>query len=58
MMRRDFLSLSAAAMVPVRKDAPPIRSIDVFQVVYPTKAYFRFFENSERPTVVVHATTR
>ena len=57
MMRRDFLSLSAAAMVPVRKDAPPIRSIDVFQVVYPTKAYFRFFENSERPTVVVRVTT-
>ncbi|MCL4844636.1 MAG: hypothetical protein KJZ79_22490 [Bryobacteraceae bacterium] len=57
MMRRDFLSLSAAAMVPVRKDAPPIRSIDVFQVVYPTKAYFRFFENSERPTVVVRVNT-
>ncbi len=57
MMRRDFLSLSAAAMVPVVKGAPPIRSIDVFRISYPTKAYFRFFENNERPTVVVRINT-
>lgn len=57
MMRRDFLSLSAAAMVPVVKEAPPIRSIDVFRISYPTKAYFRFFENNERPTVVVRINT-
>lgn len=55
MMRRDFLSLSAAAMIPVAKDAPPLSAIDVFLVPYRTKAFFRFFENNERPTVVVRA---
>jgi L-alanine-DL-glutamate epimerase-like enolase superfamily enzyme len=53
MMRRDFLSLSAAAMVPVAADAPPIESIEFAVVAYPTKGYFRFFENNERTTVVV-----
>lgn len=53
MMRRDFLTLPAAAMIPVVKDAPAIRSIEFAVVPYPTKAYFRFFENNERPTVVV-----
>ena len=53
MMRRDFLSVSAAAMVPVMKDAPVIQAIDFYRVTYRTRAYFRFFENNERPTLVV-----
>lgn len=53
MMRRDFLSFPAAAMIPVVKDAPLIRGIDFFKVAYRTRAYFRFFENNERPTLVV-----
>lgn len=53
MKRRDFLAMSSAALVPVMKDAPKIHSIELAVVPYPTKAYFRFFENNERPTVVV-----
>jgi len=53
MTRRDFLSMSAAALVPAMKDAPTLHSIELAVVAYPTKAYFKFFENNERPTVVV-----
>lgn len=52
MLRRDFMSLPAA-MIPVVKDAPVIRGIDIMRVPYRTRAFFRFFENNERPTVLV-----
>lgn len=51
MRRRDFFSLPA--LVPLLKDAPRIRSVRLFPFHYRTKAYFRFFRNNQRQTVIV-----
>lgn len=51
MRRRDVLKLPA--LIPLVKDAPRIRSIELFPVNYRTKMYFRFFRNNRRETVVI-----
>lgn len=51
MRRRDFISLPA--MVPLIPDAPRIRSVTVMPFHYRTKAYFRFFRNNQRQSVIV-----
>jgi L-alanine-DL-glutamate epimerase-like enolase superfamily enzyme len=38
------------------KDAPAIRSIDVFPLKYPVTGYFKFFPKPERPAVFVKIT--
>ncbi len=55
MTRRGFLGALAAASLPAR-DAPPIRTIEVFPVRYPVTAYFKFLPKPERPAVFVKAT--
>lgn len=51
MLRRDVLKLPA--LIPLVKDAPRIRSIELFPVNYRTRAYFKFFRNGRRETVVI-----
>lgn len=53
MTRREFVS--AAALL-LRRDAPPIRSIEALPVRYPVTGYFRFFTRPERPAVFVKIT--
>jgi L-alanine-DL-glutamate epimerase-like enolase superfamily enzyme len=38
------------------KDAPPIRTVEVFPVAYPVTAYFKFLPKPERPSVFVKVT--
>lgn len=53
MTRREFVSTAALLL---RRDAPPIRSIEVLPVRYPVTGYFRFFTRPERPAVFVKIT--
>lgn len=53
MTRREFVSTAALLL---RRDAPPIRSIEALPVRYPVTGYFRFFTRPERPAVFVKIT--
>jgi L-alanine-DL-glutamate epimerase-like enolase superfamily enzyme len=50
--RREFIATSLAAAAP----GPAIRKIDIFPVVYPVSAYFKFLPKPERPAVFVKVT--
>ena len=50
MTRREFLASSALLL---RRDAPPVRTIEALPVRYPVTGYFRFFTKPERPAVFV-----
>jgi L-alanine-DL-glutamate epimerase-like enolase superfamily enzyme len=55
MTRRCFLG--AMASLPLAaKDAPPIRTVEVFPVRYPVTSYFKFFTRPERHAVFVKVT--
>lgn len=47
--RREFIVTSLAAAAP----GPAIRRIDIFPVIYPVSAYFKFLPKPERPAVFV-----
>ncbi len=55
MTRRGFLG-ALAAIPAMGKEAPPIRSVEVFPVSYPVTGYFKFFPKPERPAVFVKVT--
>jgi L-alanine-DL-glutamate epimerase-like enolase superfamily enzyme len=54
MTRRNFLMAIPSLAV---KDAPPIRSIEIFPVRYPVSGFFKFFAKPERPAVFVKITS-
>jgi L-alanine-DL-glutamate epimerase-like enolase superfamily enzyme len=56
--RRNLLHLGGAAGIAriARADAPKIRSVEIFPVIYPTKGHFKFFTKPERPTVMIKLT--
>ncbi|MGH9721087.1 MAG: mandelate racemase/muconate lactonizing enzyme family protein [Bryobacteraceae bacterium] len=58
MTRRRFLAVAGAvALTPaIAKDAPAIRTIEIFPVRYPVTGYFRFFSKPERPAVFAKIT--
>jgi L-alanine-DL-glutamate epimerase-like enolase superfamily enzyme len=47
---------SLAALPLIAKDAPPIRSIEVFSIRYPVTAHFKFLPKPEREAVFVKVT--
>ncbi|MBE0658158.1 MAG: mandelate racemase [Bryobacteraceae bacterium] len=53
MRRREFL---ATAMIPVIPKAPVIVKVEYWVRPYRTKAYFKFFRNSQRASVIVKIT--
>jgi hypothetical protein len=53
--RRMFLG-ALGAVPALAKDAPPIRTVEVFPVNYPVTAYFKFLPKPERPSVFVKVT--
>ena len=53
--RRTFLG-ALGAVPALAKDAPAIRSVEVFPVNYPVTAYFKFLPKPERPAVFVKIT--
>ena len=55
MTRRGFLGTLAAAPL-LAKDAPSIRTVEVFSVDYPVTAYFKFLPKPLRPSVFVKVT--
>ncbi|MGD0667690.1 MAG: enolase C-terminal domain-like protein [Bryobacteraceae bacterium] len=55
MTRRGFMG-SLAAFPLIAKDAPPIRSIEVFPLRYPVIGRFKFLPNPERDAVFVKVT--
>ena len=55
MTRRGFLGALVAAPA-FCKDAPAIRTVEVFPVNYPVTAYFKFLPKPERPAVFVKVT--
>ena len=50
--RRIFLG-ALGAVPALAKDAPAIRSVEVFPVSYPVTSYFKFLPKPERPAVFV-----
>lgn len=55
MTRRGFVG-SLAVLPLIAKDAPPIRSIEVFPVRYPVTSHFKFLPKPERDAVFVKVT--
>ncbi len=53
MQRREFL---ASAMIPVIPKAPAITKVEFWIRPYRTKAYFRFFRNNQRPSIILRVT--
>ncbi|MBN8730272.1 MAG: mandelate racemase [Acidobacteria bacterium] len=53
MTRRQFTSMVA---IPFVKQAPPVRTVEVFPAPYPVTGYFRFLPKPERPSVLVKIT--
>lgn len=53
MTRRQFTSMAA---IPFVKQAPPVRTVEVFPAPYPVTGYFRFLPKPERPSVLVKIT--
>ena len=53
--RRIFLG-ALGAVPALAKDAPVIRSVEVFPVNYPVTSYFKFLPKPERPAVFVKIT--
>ena len=55
MTRRLFLG-ALGALPALARDAAPIRTVEVFPLIYPVTAYFKFFTKPERPAVFVKVT--
>ncbi len=53
MRRRQFL---ASALIPVIPKAPSITKVEYWVRPYKTKAYFKFFRNSQRASIIVKVT--
>ena len=55
MTRRVFLG-TITALPAIARDASPIRSVEVFPVVYPVTGFFKFLPKAARPAVFVKVT--
>lgn len=53
MQRREFL---ASAMIPIIPKAPAITKVEYWIRPYKTKAYFKFFRNSQRASIILRVT--